>query len=328
MKENSSFFEVNIKDYSFYDAVKEYISRHDLHSLRIKDAVRENGLLFSADNSLAFQTSDIIKYAPATSKHPGILKVSFMGLSGAVSPLPGKILENIIYDSLESEGITQLYLDFFNHNFIRLLFKQHGKYSFFKSLKYHGRTNHNKLYNIAATRAYAEKKDKELNLSRLLPFTGLLLSRIRSPQVIEKILKHYFSRPDISVIEWVRQRITLSASSLSVSGKRNTVLGETLVAGSRITTHLTRFIILFDKLSFKDYCSFLIGRENFKNVLQQLMDILMKKKMSYDLALGIYTDDLPDFILDEEVRTYLGWTTMLKKQDENYLHRTRIFRQE
>ena len=323
MKANNSFFELNIRNYSFYDAVKECIKQHDLHSLRITEGVSKNGLLLFADNSIAFQTSDIISYLPATPQHPAILKVSFMGLSGAVSPLPGQTLENIIYDSLEADGITQLYLDFFNHNFIRLLFKQHGKYSFFKSLKYHDKAHHNKLYDIGAIKAYAQQGDKAFSLSRLLPFTGLLLSRIRSPQVIEKIVKHFFNQPHVSVIEWVRQKIVLSSSSLSVIGKKNAVLGDTLLAGSSVTTHLTKFTIFFDKLSLKDYYSFLVGRQNHEHLLQ-LMDILLKKRLSYDLLLGIDTDGLPDFVLDKKIENHLGWTIILKKHNENYLHRTRI----
>lgn len=319
----SDYFAYAISDYSFYDAVRLYSRQVGLSSLRITDAVEKQGLLFFPVNSLSFQTRDIISYTLPTEKHPAIMTVSFMGLSGAVSPLPGETVENIVFDSLEYSGVTQQYLNFYSHNFIALLAKQHGKYSFFHSLKYQQKKHHHKLYNLATIRSFHEERSEDINLSKLLPFTGILLSRIRSPEVVVTILKNYYDMQDVSIDEWVHEKITIPLSSRTAIGSSNSNLGKTTISGASVNSHTTKFNIIFDNLSLKEYFKFLPNREHHKSLLK-IMDILLKKSLAYDILLGISNQELPDFTLTKSSGVQLGWTSVLKNAKKTYLHRTKI----
>lgn len=110
----------NLKDYNFYQLVELLyrIEGQDIEKLD-NQLPKNERIRYSASASLGFPSGDII----SVSKHEyGYdLEVSFLGLHGAQSPLPGYYLENLAWQYMHQEDGPGQFLNFFNHRFLMLL---------------------------------------------------------------------------------------------------------------------------------------------------------------------------------------------------------------
>ena len=123
----------NARRYSFFQLV-DLIHRHhgdDLERSQDEQPQRER-IRFSASAGLGFPGSDVVSAASPEHEHaPYQLEVSFLGLHGSQSPLPGYYLEDLAWEAGQNLGIRRHFLDFFNHRLVTLFHRAWRKYRYY-----------------------------------------------------------------------------------------------------------------------------------------------------------------------------------------------------
>lgn len=108
----------NVREYNFYQLVELLQKMADLNP-ESEEWERECRLVFSANPSLGFSPCDVMALE-AREDERWVLLTNFFGLSGAQSPLPGFIVEQLVTE--EPGGFKQPFMDFFNNRLINLVY--------------------------------------------------------------------------------------------------------------------------------------------------------------------------------------------------------------
>lgn len=98
----------NVREYNFYQLVELLQKLADINP-ESEEWERDCRLVFSANPSLGFSPSDVMALE-ARDDERWVMLTNFFGLSGAQSPLPGFILEQLVTE--EPGGYKQPFLDF------------------------------------------------------------------------------------------------------------------------------------------------------------------------------------------------------------------------
>ena len=103
--------------YSFFQLVDLIHRLHGDDLERSTDEAPQNERIrFSSTASLGFPGSDVLSAVlPEHEYAPYQMEVSFLGLHGSQSPLPGYYLEDLAWEQGQNTGIRRYFLDFFNH---------------------------------------------------------------------------------------------------------------------------------------------------------------------------------------------------------------------
>lgn len=316
---------------NFFQLVENLACYHDIDLSNIdKFHINETLFRFSTAPSVSFPTADIKKievHYDRDNIKQYLIETTFLGLHGASSPLPGTYLDQIAYEYAQGSSIKHQYFDFFNHRLQTLLLKSWRKYKYYINYKhgidddfskklfafigvdnrnYHVKTNHDSKTNVQTIPDNLEG----LDWHKLLYFMGVLVSRVRSPSMVEKIISHYFNLDKVKIKEWQKQKITLQSEQTNSLGKANVSLSDTFILGNEVTSYAKKFVIVLDELSLEQFYDFLPNGAKHL-ILKKLILFLMKDLLPYDIHLGIKLDTVPDFILGNCNHSLLGWTTFM-----------------
>ena len=83
---------------------------------------------FSSRPSLGFPASEIQRVRPPENGGPARMEVNFLGLAGALGPLPRSFTEPIIARLFRGDATARDFLDIFNHRLVSLLYRALKKY--------------------------------------------------------------------------------------------------------------------------------------------------------------------------------------------------------
>ncbi|TFH85866.1 type VI secretion system baseplate subunit TssG [Billgrantia azerbaijanica] len=298
--------------YDFYQLV-ELLHRHhgdDLEGDREADPAAER-VRFQASASLGFPGSDIVALEP---REPGgyAMRVSFLGLQGTQSPLPGYYLEALAHAEAHREGAAGDFLNLFNHRMLSLLHRGWRKY------RHHVRYQDGAADGFsAAVFALVGLADERLrgttpiNWGKMLAYAGLLAGRSRSPDVVAGIVGHCFDLGEVEVEPWVHRRVEIPPDQRSRTGLGASTLGQDMVAGSRVDDISGKFALCLRGLSLARFRDFLPdGRDH--RALRTLMEFVMREPLAYDLELELLEREVRPMRLGDGGSCQLGWTTFVQ----------------
>lgn len=171
----------NVKSYNFYQLVEL------LHQIEGLDPECINStsskLTFSSNPSLGFAASDVSSLVQTNQKRMKI-ETSFLGMSGAQSPLPSYFLEEILTEN-EETGLRKPFLDFFNHRLISLVFQIWRKYRYYIRFKEDATDNFSaQLFALVGLGDTELRGETPINWCKMLSYAGMLAGKSRSPQVV------------------------------------------------------------------------------------------------------------------------------------------------
>ncbi len=300
----------DVKTFAFYQLVELLIALKDLDP-ESRDWERKCELIFKSDPSLSFAVSDISSLN--TLAEVGVprieLETTFIGLTGAQSPLPGYLLE---YVNTEGEaGVRRLFLDFFNNHFINLVFRIWRKYRYYIRFQ-EGASDKlsGQLFSLVGLADPELRGETPINWSKMLSYAGMLAGRSRSPQVVSGIIAHCFDLEDVDIRQWVARRVDIASTQQMQLGKDNMNLGENTVVGQYVRECNGKFSLVIKGLSqnrFKDFLP--TGKEYLP--LCKLVEFVLREQMSYDLELHLAEEHNSTFAIGESFSPQLGWSTFL-----------------
>lgn len=313
---------VNSQQYSFFQAVKLLTDYNELSSSEdgIKQ-LKKTFIQFISNPELSHSKSDIecIEIDDAEDKLTARVMVNFMGLYGAVSPLPAFYSERILQTKNDAD-YTQHFMDLFNHRIIALVFNCWEKYRYCQVYRA-GSIDNFSSWMFAFTGLFQNEEnatlraDPDINWNRLLPFVGMLGMRCHSANMIESILKYYFDIDSIEIISNVKRFVEIESDQQNRLGNRCVSIDNNLVLGNIIEDRSGKFRIKISRLYYDQFSKYLPDGE-YHITLKKIVNFLLRDQLDYDIELQLLKYEAPALHLSNKNFEKLGWTSWIGNHEQ------------
>ena len=311
----------DVCSYNFF-ALMESLYLHTGHrSVVSLDTEPEDEIAhFVADASLAFPKSDVVSL---TKKENGqyAITVSFSGLHGSQSPLPGYYLDELALEVAQEEEGLAGFLDLFAHRWTQFLYHIWRKYRYYVCFRNGGVDDFSRrMYALVGLESESLRDQLAINHSKMLAYAGTLASPGRSPEVICSLISHCFDLPDVSLEGWQLRQVDITPERQNRLGIRTartgkkfiekSVLGSNFTLGSRIPDRSGKFLLCINNLSRDRLLSFLPNGLNFIP-LTLFVAFILRDQLAWDLRLGFAPDQAGGMVLGRAQNSLLGWTSFI-----------------
>lgn len=310
----------NVRSYNFYQLV-ELLHKLDNSDPESEEWERTCQLLFSSSPSLGFAASDVqgIERMPSGNCR---LQTTFLGLSGAQSPLPGYYLEQILTEG--DEGLRKEFLDFFNHRLVSLVYRIWRKYRYYIRFKENASDAFSaQLFALVGLADKGMRSETSINWCKMLAYAGMLAGRSRSPQVVSGIVGHCFDLSDVSIEQWQVRNVPIPQEQRLLLGVKNTRLGQGTVIGHYVRDCTGKFLICLKDLTLERFRDFLPIGKDFQPFCT-LIEFILREQMAYDLELELKPDEAFPICLDKKYGALLGWSSFMGDITKNRRVRIQI----
>ena len=280
---------------------------------------------FRHDPSLGFPAGDVASAGRATAdarglsgddgRHPPFEVVTtFLGLTGAASPLPLHIAEEILHEDPD-HPVGREFLDLFHHRLLGLFHRGVSRYSFAHEFQSGGDdVLSRRLLALVGVDELAEPRTNALSAAELLRLAPVLAGPRGTAYAVEAAVDLFFAElldggrarvePFVGGVyefeEADRMRLGVSSSNLG----RSSVLGRSVIdRGARFELHL-------GPLSSAAYRAFLPGG-SAALPLCHVLDAALAGPSEFDVVLVLREEARPGFRLDSQRGSRLGEDTFL-----------------
>ena len=283
-------------------------------------------LRFTHDPSLAFQAGDVssvqIKSIGADPNDPyakprTIVQVmsTFLGLTGASSPLPSYFAEEILHDGDDSR--QREFLDIFHHRALSLLYRGVARHS--------PKTEHTsdtgdiwvqRFLALGGIDSQITPHFKGPYAGRVLSLLPRLVGRSRSSGNLQAALEVMLQdqleeNGHVRIQEFLHSWMDLGPEQRTQLGRANHALGRSLVLGERVPERTGRFAIRIGPLSEKGYRAFLPGGDALE-IVKSTVKLFTRHASYYDVELELDETAIPNFKLSSHRGAQLGRGTWLQ----------------
>lgn len=303
--------------FDFYQAVRllELLHPDSIPVAEGPDA-RQETVRFHSRVSFAFPASDVHEVTPAPAPGtPASMAVNFMGLAGAMGPLPTSFTELVLDRARYRDTGLIEFLDLFNHRLVSLLYrirKMHRLQLNNASPEEATLARYIKAFmglGLPELLAMMQGQKGGLHYRDLLGYAGLISRRPVSAAALQYTLAHYFRVP-------VRIQPLIGAwraldpdqhTRIGVTGQ-NQMLGVSTVIGTRIWDQRGRFRIDIGPVGLERMREFLpIG--SAWRPLAQVTRFCVGSTLDFTVRLRLKAEEIPETRLGS---ARLGWTSWLK----------------
>lgn len=303
----------DVHEYNFYQLV-ELLQKLNEMNPEEDDWERQCKLVFSANPSLGFSPSDVNRLDRLQDERL-VMMTNFFGLSGAQSPLPGYVVEQLLNE--EPGGFKQPFFDFFNNRLINLVYRIWRKYRYFVRFQPDAKDDFSaQLLSLVGLGSPDLRGDTPINWCKMLAYSGTLAGRSRSPQVVSGIIAHCFDLEEVEIRQWTRRTVRIDPSQQTRVGTANSQLGVSSMVGESVVDCNGKFTICIKRLSRKKFSDFLPSGQEF-DPLCKLVELILREQMAYDLELTMDDNEAPDFVLGGADDIALGWTSFLGTNEKD-----------
>ena len=263
-------------------------------------------LLFKTSESLAFQRADMydIFFLKKENSIRVEVTLGFLSIFGTSSPLPTHYNERVLEDAYGTRVLRD-FLEMLNHRLKKLI------YPIWERQRYYVRYQKDlsdvfSKYILSILGLYSQSQGVPIaiDLHKLLPFSAILSMHQKSTVSLLAILRYYFEHEDIFIEEGVISKSFFPESQYLFLGKENVLLGENTCIGSFVLTRHLKYRIHFNNLKWKDLISFTLKNKK-KKELKELIELIQKSPLDYELALTISKNEIKPCVLESEP-LYLG----------------------
>ena len=281
--------------FSFFQAVR-LIEALNPGAARIGGAgpTDEEGIRFSADVSLEFPRTDVVRMERPGGEAPGLdryhLVVSFLSLFGTFSPLPLFYTEAVSERDDPDSARVRDFADVFHHRLVSLFYRAWTKY------------NHAVQYQPGGADGFTRRllpltgdppdtgRDPAQKVS-LIRYLGLLTNLPRSAAGLKRLLADYWDGLKVEVTQYVGRWVTLKDSQRCALGRRNSELGVNCLAGRRVRDRQGKFRVTLGPVGFKQYLEFLPSSSAYRTLLD-LVRLYLIDPLDFDVEVVLRGDEV------------------------------------
>ena len=249
---------------------------------------------------------------PKTDEKRLEMLVNFMGMVGVSGVLPQPYTDLVLDRVRHRDTAMWSFLDIFTHRFVSMFYRAWRKYRFPIGYERGNDDFTGYLFDHCSLGTKGLRGRMSLPDESLLPYVGLIAQRPHSNNALENILSDYFGAK-ARTEQFFGQWLQLDTQDYTRLGERNSVLGESAIAGTRVWEQQSKFRVRLGPLDFKQFQAFLPNGSAFAP-MRSIIRFMVGLELDFDVRLKLKAKQVPSTILTTRAqrRPMLGWTTFLK----------------
>ena len=238
--------------------------------------------------------------------------VNFMGMVGVSGVLPTPYTDLVLDRIRHRDTSMWSFLDIFTHRSVSLFYRAWCKYRFPIGYERGDDAFTSYLFDIGGLGTKGIRGRMSLPDESLLPYIGLIAQKPHSCNALENVLSDYFGTP-AKIKQFFGQWLALDSADYTRLGERNSLLGESAIAGTKIWEQQSKFRVRLGSLTFKQFQNFLPNGSAFQP-LKSIIRFMVGEEFDFDVQLILKSKQVPGAILTTRAqrKPMLGWTTFLK----------------
>ncbi len=248
--------------------------------------------------TLSFPASEIQAFDVPEDGQPR-LTVNFMGVAGALGPLPNTYTSLILERSRSRDHVLREFFDLFHHRLISLFYLAWEKYHFALAYRKPEKDRFTGYLMELVGLGIRELRNRQaVHDHALVYYAGLLGLQSRPAAALRQILWDHFDVP-VRIEQFVGGWYKLDSDALCWLDGQETPsrrLGEGAVAGDAIWDHQARARIRLGPLSLSMYRRFLPGGGAWEQ-LRSLVMFFSGGQIDFEVQLVLARDQVPEYEL-------------------------------
>jgi type VI secretion system protein ImpH len=285
----------------------------------------EEAIRFRHDPSLTFSSGDVsqVRLVPRVDewgqaqggpKHVFEVVTTFLGLTGASSPLPGYMVEEIAQEDPD-RPLRRQFLDLFHHRLISLLYRALTRYMpEAEATRAGDDVWTRRVLALAGLDTYERGPSVGLSVSQLLRLAPLLATRARTSRTLElalsDVLREDLGEARVTVRQFAGSWVEVDSEQRMMLGKLNSHLGRTSMLGGKLFDRAGKFIIGISPLDGGTYHR-LLPEGDLSPLVREVVALVVRDPLECALELGVREDVLGAFQLKMKNAARLGRNTYL-----------------
>lgn len=255
------------------------------------------------DPSLSFSTSDIanVEISVSTNSSPTVnLFTTFLGLSGAVSPLPAYFAEEVSFDEPDSARARE-FLDIFHHRFLCLLYRVISQRRYYQDcISSLNDCWSKRAYLISGFMEHPQLQDFPKHL--IARFVPLLFDSSRTASsleiILEDVLAHFLEteQPNVHIQQFIGGWVSLTDEDRMHLGTKNHQLGINSILGDRTFVDSGVIKIHVKPLSSAAHQR-LIPSGDLRDTVDKMVQLFTLDPLDYELLPFLAPDKRPNLHL-------------------------------
>lgn len=238
--------------------------------------------------------------------------VNFMGMVGVSGILPTPYTELVLDRIRHRDTSMWSFLDIFTHRSVSMFYRAWCKYRFPIGYERGSDDFTAYLYDIGGLGTKGLRGRMSLPDESLLPYIGLIAQKPHSCNALENILSDYFGTK-AKIRQFFGQWLALDRADYTRLGEKNSSLGVSAIAGTKIWEQQSKFRVRMGPLTFKQFQDFLPNGSAHQS-MKSIIRFMVGMEFDFDVQLLLKSKQVPSSILTTRAqrRPMLGWTTFLK----------------
>lgn len=207
---------------------------------------------FHHDPELIFHAGDVsaIDVKETSSGLRAVMTTTFLGLTGAASPLATVFAEDVLRAEAQDQNSLRNFYDLFHHRLISLFYRTWKKYRFTAGFRLDGSDVFTRRMLTFVGVDFAAPSKRGLEPLQLLALTPLMSTRTRPLRTLGIVLDLVLPKIPISVETFVLREVAIREDDRAVLRGHNNVLGQTFVIGRQVLDRSGRFRVVLGPVDF------------------------------------------------------------------------------
>ena len=238
--------------------------------------------------------------------------VNFMGMAGVSGVLPQPYTDLLLDRIRHRDTAMWAFLDIFTHRSVSMFYRAWRKYRFPIGYERGNDDFTGYLFDIIGLGSGGLRGRMSLPDESLLPYAGLIAQKPHSCSALENMLSDYFDAP-VYAKQFFGQWLELDRADYTRLGSRNSILGESAVAGTRVWEQQSKFRVRIGPIPFAKFRAFLPNGSAYQP-LRSMIRFMAGLEFDFDVQLLLQAKQVPGTVLTTRAqrRPMLGWTSFLK----------------
>lgn len=242
------------------------------------------------------------------------ITTAFMGVSGAMTPMPLYLAEEVCQDD-EGARIKRDFLDLFHHRLVSLVYRIGIKFDFAREYTQEAEDPWSRrMLAMAGLDAYERWRMRHLSRQQLLRLAPLLASKVRSAHTlalaVQDITAEALQDASVHVVQFTGDWTMLDPEQRIALGRENSEVGINAVLGVECFHRAGKATIVIGPLR-DNFRRFLADGDMFPAICE-LVGMLSPEPIEYELDLVLV--DRPPFMLGKKEGGRVGFDSWLSSR--------------